>query len=129
MPQGPRKPTVVEMSWPMRIGKVSILAALIAPPLAPGAFFALLKSKVTKGLRTSTESSSGDSPFVVRRRWKRLIDVGAEKRSLKRLVLLGTAAAGAARGVAVDLGLKMVLEIDAGATRLIEGSSRFPGRA
>lgn len=66
------------MPRPVRMGKVSILAAFVAPPFALGAGVALLKEKTTSFLRASPVSRV--SPWT-RRRWKRLMAVGAVKRS------------------------------------------------
>lgn len=101
-----------------------MLAALVALPLALGALFALLKLKVTKALRSFVETSSSNSLPVVRRRWKRLIDISAKKRLLKRLVLLGAvASARITVGAAVDLGLRKGSVVDVGTSSLIKGLS------
>ena len=85
------------------MGKVSMLAAFVAPPFAPALGFASLKLKTVRERRVSPERS--DSPFAVRRRWKRLIAVGAVKRSRKRAAFFSASSveAGGA-GVAVGVG-------------------------
>lgn len=61
------------------LGESGLTAALVAPPRAPFAGLAPLKSKTMRLRRASPESR--DCPFAVRRRWNRLIAVGAVKRS------------------------------------------------
>jgi hypothetical protein len=94
MPQGSRKPRVVLIPRPVKMGKVSILAAFVAPPVAFGAGIALLKENTVSCLRASPVSKV--SPWV-KSRWNRLIAVGAVKRSRKSWAwsLVGAGADGA----------------------------------
>lgn len=77
-----------------------LTAARVAPPFAPAAGLASLKSKTVSFLKASPVSRVCDSP-VVSSLWNFLIAVGAVKRSLNSSVLL---AGGAAAGAGVALG-------------------------
>lgn len=87
------------MPSPVRMGKLSMFADLVAPPVAPVAGTALLKEKTVRARRASPVRSV--VPWE-RRRWKRFMAVGAVRRSRNRAAWSAVDAEGRAEDVAVD---------------------------